>query len=134
VAKLGRATTVQLNANRHPAFLTRIGPKFKGTPDSQRFGAWARTLPRGAEAKFGLDPEFARSLAGGPATLRVIFLDRGAGSLAVQAGALRFQHTLTDSGRWQTAGFAIQRASFTEISLAGTTDVTLHMVGIVRSP
>src|SRR5262249_20614687 len=30
IAKLGRATTVQLNANRHPAFLTGIVPKFKG--------------------------------------------------------------------------------------------------------
>ena len=88
-------------------------PEQKVGPDDQRFGAWARTLAKGGEAKFALDPDFARSLAGKRATVHVIFLDRGAGSFTVRAAERKFEHALADSGRWQTAEFAIDRAGFT---------------------
>lgn len=108
-------------------------PEQKAGPDDQRFGAWARTLARGAEAKFELDHDFARSLEGKPAKLRLIFLDRGAGKLLVRAGAMKVERALADSGRWQTAEFDVDRAGFTDVAISATADVTLHMLEVARS-
>jgi len=49
-------------------------------PDDQRFGAWALALPKGEQVAFALDPDFARSLKGRKATLRVTYLDQGDGT------------------------------------------------------
>jgi hypothetical protein len=108
-------------------------PEQKVGPDEQRFGAWARTLARGAEAKFELDPGFARSLSGTKAALRAIFFDRGAGRIMVQAGGRKFERALADSGRWQTAEVAIDRAGFTDIAVSATADLTLHMIEVART-
>jgi hypothetical protein len=107
-------------------------PEQKVGPDDQRFGAWARTLAGGAEAKFELDSVLARSLADKKATLRVIFFDRGTGNITIQAGGRKFERALAGSGRWQTAEFAIDRAGFTDIAISATADLTLHMIEVVR--
>jgi hypothetical protein len=109
-------------------------PEEKIGPDDQRFGAWARTVPGGAQAKFALDPEFARSLEGRKVTVRVVFLDRGTGSFTVRASGREFTSKLGDSGRWRTAEFEVAPARFMDgdITAGGATDLTLHMIEIVR--
>jgi hypothetical protein len=107
-------------------------PEQKVGPGEQRFGAWARTLARGAEARLELDPDFARSLSGKQATVHVIFFDRGTGGFTVAAGGRKFEHALGDSGRWQTASFVVDRAGFAAVAVSGTADLTLHMIEVVR--
>jgi hypothetical protein len=107
-------------------------PEQKVGPDDQRFGAWARTLARGAEAKFELDADFARSLSGKKATVRVIVFDRGLGGFTVRAGGRKFERSLADSGRWQTAEFAIDHADLADIVISSSADLTLHMIEVVR--
>jgi hypothetical protein len=109
----------------------------KAGPDDQRFGAWAMTLAKGDEVKFGLDPVFARSLAGKKAILRVTYLDRNEGTFTVRASGREFHGKLGASGRWKTAEFEIDKAAFTadggaQIALRGDADVTLHMVEVAR--
>jgi hypothetical protein len=100
-------------------------PEEKIGPDDQRFGAWALTLPKGAEAKFALDPAFARSLK--KATVRVTYLDRGAGTFAL----LGHRTKLTGSERWKTAEFVVTQPS-AEFAITADTDLTLHMIEISR--
>jgi hypothetical protein len=113
-------------------------PEQKIGPDDQRFGAWARTLAKGSEAKFALDSSFARSLAGGRAILRVIYLDRGAGTFTVHAAGRAFSRTLASSGRWQTAEFKIDHADLmadpagAHIAIQSTDDMTLHMIEVLK--
>jgi hypothetical protein len=94
-------------------------------PDDQRFGAWARTLTKGAEARFALDPAFARSLK--KATVRVTYLDRDGGTFEV----LGHQTKLTGTGRWKTAEFDVAQPP-AEIAITASTDVTLHMIEVSR--
>jgi hypothetical protein len=114
-------------------------PEQKAGPDDQRFGAWARTLPKGGEAKFALDPEFAASLTGKKVILRVVFLERGAGTFAVRAAGRNFDQALTDSGRWKTAEFPIDRftlaatADGAHIAIQAADDLTLHMLEVART-
>jgi hypothetical protein len=75
-------------------------PAQKAGPDGQRFGAWARSLPKGGKAVFALDPEFARSLGGQKATLRLTYLDQGDGALTLRAAGRTFPVALGASGRW----------------------------------
>jgi hypothetical protein len=112
-----------------------LKPEQKIGPDDQRFGAWALTLPRGTEAKFALDPDFARSLAGKNAKLRVTYLDQGDGTLTVLASGRPLQSKLGASGRWKTTEFDISAASFTSgapITVQATFDVALHMIEVLR--
>lgn len=94
-------------------------------PDDQRFGAWALTLPKGAEVKFTLDPAFARSLK--KATVRVTYLDRGVGTFAV----LGRETKLTGSARWKTAEFDATQPT-AGLAITADTDVTLHMIEVSR--
>ncbi len=118
---------------------TPMKPEQKVGPDDQRYGAWACTLPSGGTAKFSLDADLARSLEGGKAVLRVIYLDRGAGRFAVSASGAKFEQTLGGSGRWKTAAFAIDRAAFAvgdkgaPIVLEAESDLTLHMIEVARA-
>ena len=101
-------------------------------PDDQRFGAWARTLEKGGAAVFAPDADFARSLAGKGATLRVIYLDRGEGSFAVDAAGQKFRQPLGGSGRWKTAEFRLGGGALGEIRITAGEDLTLHMVEVAR--
>ncbi len=113
-------------------------PEQKAGPDDQRFGAWARTLSKGAQAKFALDAGFARSLAGKKAILRVTFLDQGDGAFTVRGAGRTFRNKLTGSGRWMTAEFEIVPASLgagadgAHIAIEGDTSLTLHMIELAR--
>jgi hypothetical protein len=112
------------------------GAEMKGEqkvgPGDQRFGAWARTLSKGSVVKFVPDADFARSLAGKTALLRVIYLDKGTGTFEVAAAGMKFQQTLGGSGRWQTAEFKLGGAALEEIGISAAADVTLHMVEVAR--
>ena len=106
-------------------------------PDDQRFGAWARTLS-GGTAKFALDADFARSLEGKKAAVRVIYLDRGASEFQVIAAGKKFEQKLTGSGRWKTAEFPIAGVSFqtgadgAQLLVTSAGDLTLHMIEVTR--
>jgi hypothetical protein len=105
-------------------------PERKIGPDDQRFGAWAYTLAKGAQVRFELDADFARSLAGKKAILRVTYLDRGAGTFAVHAAGRRFTGALSGSGRWKTAEFATSVPG--QIAIDAGADLTLHMIEVSR--
>jgi hypothetical protein len=113
-------------------------PEEKIGPDDQRFGAWARTVPGGAQAKFALDEAFARSMDGKNAKLRVVFLDRGVGSFTVRASGREFRGALGDTGRWKTAEFEIGSARFAadeagaHVAIGSEGGVTLHMIEVMR--
>jgi hypothetical protein len=49
-----------------------MAPVGKAGADDRRFGAWARSLKKGAEARFTLDADFARSLQGRPAKVNLV--------------------------------------------------------------
>jgi hypothetical protein len=110
-------------------------PEQKIGPDDQRFGAWALTLPKNTEMRFALDPDFARSLAGKKAKVRVTYLDQGAGSFMVLAFGRTVATELTNSGRWKTAEFEIASASFAPeapVAIQSAAGVTLHMIEVLR--
>ena len=94
-------------------------------PDDQRFGAWALTLPKGAQVTFALDPGFARSLTGKRAKVRVTYLDQSDGTFTLGA----VQCKLTNSGRWKTAELDIAPGN---IVIQSATDLTLHMIEVAR--
>jgi hypothetical protein len=111
----------------------------KSGPDAQRFGAWARLLPRDQTMQLVLDPAFAASLATQTAELRVTYLDRGTGSFDIQAASQTFHAQCSDSGRWKTITWELSRPVFgktdsrAHISLRALgADLTLHMVEITR--
>jgi len=108
-------------------------------PETQRYGAWARQLPKGSKMRLALDDGFARSLAGAKPELHVTYLDRGRGSLTVAAAGRSFSLKLRDTNRWQTAGWPLDRASLRKdaggahISLGSDdADVVLHMIEVAR--
>jgi len=114
-------------------------PEQKVGPDEERFGAWARTLPRDGEAKFALDPAFARSVEGKSVVIGVIYLDRGNGMFTVRAAGRKFEQPLGRSGRWRRAAFKIDRVSFASdgnsahVTIVAAADLTLHMIEIARN-
>jgi hypothetical protein len=115
----------------------KMKPEQKIGPDDQRFGAWALTLPKGAEVKFALDPDFARSLAGRKVAVRVIYLDQGSGAFTVRTGRT-FPGEVSNSGRWKAAENEIDGASLAagsdgeHIVIQADIDLTLHMVEVAR--
>jgi hypothetical protein len=119
---------------------TKLKAERKVGPDDQRFGAWAHTLPAGGAVTFALDSDFARSLEGKKALLRVVYLDRGAGRFTIRASGKTFEQAVGDSGRWKTAQFDIDHAAITadgeiaHIALDTEGDLTLHMIEIARTP
>lgn len=111
---------------------SHLKPGQKIGPDDQRFGAWALTLPKGEQAKFALDPDFARSLAGGKALVRVTFLDQGTGAFIVHTAGHNFPGTSSNSGRWKTVEFEVDGADAAQIAIEGDSDLTLHMIEVSR--
>jgi hypothetical protein len=111
----------------------------KAGPDEQRFGAWARLLPRNQMMHLVLDDAFAASLATQTAELRVTYLDRGKASFDVQAAGQTLHEQCTDSGRWKTATWQLQSPIFAKdnsrahiILNALGADLILHMVEVTR--
>lgn len=106
-------------------------------PDEQRFGAWARLLPRDQNMQLVLDDTFAASLATQTAELRVTYLDRGAGSFDIQAAGRTYHAQCSASGRWKTLAWELSRPVFgkddsnAHVSLRALgSDLILHMVEV----
>jgi hypothetical protein len=107
----------------------KMKPEQNIGPADQRFGAWAMTLAKGEEVKFELDAAFNHSVQ--KAAVRVTYLDRGTGAFTLRTAGQQFQEKLTDTGRWKTAQFGASHSP-AEIAIAADTDLTLHMVEVVR--
>lgn len=111
----------------------------KAGPDQQRFGAWARLLPRDQTMQFVLDDTYAASLATQSAELRVTYLDCVACSFEIGTAGRTFHAQCSDSGRWKTIAWEFPRPVFTKsdsgahVSLrANGADLILHMVELTR--
>jgi hypothetical protein len=108
-------------------------------PGDQRFGAWARLLPRDQTMQLALHEAFAASLATQDAELRVTYLDHGTGSFDIQAAGQTYHAQCSDSGRWKTITWELFRPDFKKAdsgvhlclrALGG--DLTIHMVEVAR--
>ncbi|MCX7006438.1 MAG: hypothetical protein NTY53_04185 [Kiritimatiellaeota bacterium] len=111
----------------------------KAGPDDQRFGAWARLLPRDQTVQLVLDDTFAASLATQTAELRVTYLDRGTGSFDMQAAGRAFHVQGSDSGRWKTIAWELSHPVFEKDDASAHlrlralgADLILHMVEVAR--
>jgi hypothetical protein len=110
-------------------------PLEKAGPDDQRFGAWARLLKKGTKAVFALNPEFATSLTGKPATVSFTYLDRGRGQIELRNSGTCSYVPVNDTGRWLTAEFPVGKSAFDSgITLSADTDVAVHMLEVRRWP
>jgi Beta-galactosidase len=118
-----------------------VGPV--GPPD-QRFGAFARRFPAGAEAKLALDSEFRNTLQAG-ARVRVIYLDEARTapawiSVRTRAGVEKIgELNFAGGGRWVAAEFAVSREIAAEFAgdwqfsvSAGADPLILHMIEVLR--
>ena len=110
-------------------------------PEQQRFGTWARVLPAGDTMRLKPSPEFAGSLSGKPASLRVVILDSGTTplTLALDNGQ-SWEIPRTDTGRWREYVVPVERfpaaspGSNIEIVVRShSAETVLHMVEIIRS-
>ena len=108
-------------------------------PDDQRFGAWARLLPRDETMRLVLDDAFAASLATQNAELHITHLDQGTGSFDIHAAGQTFHAQSNNSGRWKTIVYELSRPDFgkddsgahVRLNARGS-DLTLHMVAVAR--
>jgi len=109
-------------------------------PDDQRYGAWARVLPKGGSMKLALNDAFAASVNGQSVTVNVVYLDREEDGFRVDAAGGRFVKKNGNTGKWQTAAFQVEKAAFAKDAagahvtvVSNGENVTLHMVEVVRS-
>lgn len=99
-------------------------------PADQRYGAWARELAPGSTMVLQLDPAFATSLAGKPATVRLVCLN-GTGNLQFAGQTIPLQ--AMDGTRWQTAEFPVATWQGDTLRIAAAqTPLILHLVEVVR--
>jgi hypothetical protein len=105
-------------------------------PTTQRFGAWARSLAKGAAAELGLDSAFrAHENLQKTKIVNVTYLDdvSGDGFTVVAAGG-SLSVKLAGTGKWQTATLSSQgsfaaNASGADVVVTATKGtITLHMV------
>ena len=105
-------------------------------PKDQRYGAWARELPKGEEMSFRVDPGFLAAQAGKRLVIRVVYLDEGSGKFEVAGPDRCISRSLTDSGRWLTAKWEVAAADLgaekgaNVIVKNSDQQLTLHMVEI----
>ena len=108
-------------------------------PDDQRYGAWARVLPKGETMRVVLDDRFAKSLSQRKAVVQITVLDDGDGTLTVRASGRELSVPLKNTGRWRTAALSLQAAAWepdrsgAHLTVAADRDVHLHMVEVVPS-
>ena len=105
-------------------------------PDAQRFGGWARRLPDGETVTLDLNPDFADSLQGQPATVALVYLDTpDAGSTQILCGNSRGQVPRGKTDRWQRFELPVPAVTGrTVILTCRERPVTLHMVEVRRQP
>jgi hypothetical protein len=105
-------------------------------PDWQRFGAWARRVPANGRMRFQLDDRFANTL-GGNATIRVTYFNSKSPRFSVVTNGMNRDVAGGGTGTWKTAEFSVPASdlkgnSGADITLQAKTDVTIHMVEVVR--
>jgi hypothetical protein len=113
------------------AALDSAGPKW------QRYGAWARRINNGGRMRFELDDRFAGSLGSGQAYVRIVFLDSGTVSFAVDTPGGSFNVRGNGKGTWVTKEVAVPASAFSgssgaDITLQANSDVVVHMVEVTR--
>ncbi len=108
-------------------------------PDGERYGAWARRIPANGQMRFQLDQDFAAAIGGQGVTLRITYFDSRSPRFTVSAAG-GVQQTIRGSatGRWRTINVPIDSAAFgsnsgADITIDANTDVTLHMVEVLRT-
>ena len=113
--------------------LTGVGP------DRERFGAWARRIPANGRMRFELDEDFAGAISGQAVTVRITYFDARNPRFTVSAAG-GTEQTIRGgaTGRWRTISVPIDSAAFLsgggpDISISAKTDVTLHMVEVIRT-
>lgn len=99
-------------------------------PEDQRYGAWARELPAGATMTLRLDSTFAKSLAGKPATVRLVYLS---GTGTFQFSGETHPVPATDGERWQVRELPVATWQGDTVQVTATqTPLILHMVEVCR--
>ena len=107
-------------------------PVANAGPADQRYGAWARRLAAGESMTFRLDAAFAKSLAGKPAAVRVIYLDEAGAPLRLTAPGAQAPLPRAGTGRWIERTVRVPRAAFGEIRIEAPEGATLHWVEVLR--
>ncbi|HNP35117.1 MAG TPA: beta-galactosidase [Woeseiaceae bacterium] len=108
-------------------------------PEWQRFGAWARRVPAGGRMRFRLDTRFANAIAGQGVTLRVTYFDSRNPRFSVRTESGASQNLRgSATGTWKTIDMPLGSSSAwgqgdADITISATTDVTFHMVEVVRT-
>lgn len=108
-------------------------------PATQRFGAWARRIPKGGRLRLEIDDRFAGAVAGQDMALEITYFDTSHPEFEVSATGVAAQSirgSATDS--WQTVRVPLGYADFSgnsgaDITVSADSDVILHMVELVRT-
>jgi hypothetical protein len=112
--------------------LSGVGPSW------QRYGAWARRVPADGRMRFQVDDRFANTVSGQDMVLRVTYFDSRNPRFSVTAGGNKQTFRGSAKGIWMTIDMPLGPIDFSaesgaDITLSATTDVTIHMVELVRS-
>ena len=108
-------------------------------PDWQRFGAWSRRIPADGRMRFRLDDAFAEAAAGEEMLLKVTYFDSRSPRFVVDvSGAETQSFRGSATGTWKTIEMPLGRIDLSkndgaDITINASTNVTLHMVELVRS-
>lgn len=108
-------------------------------PDEQRFGGWARVLPKGKRMRFDIDDRFVNSINEKPSIVNLIYYDKGVGKISLTASGREFTVGMKDTGRWQTASFDLTKSHFISNSegadisvISNDQDIIVHMVEVTH--
>ncbi len=115
-------------------------------PEQQRYGAWARILPANETMRFALNPDFAASLTGSGAVIRIVCLDDLQGSFDVVLAGRQVQPThsvrqvLTGTKRWREftvpvdgQALAADRTDSQIQIRTNASPIYLHMIEVQRA-
>jgi len=108
--------------------------------NSQRFGAWARSILQDNSVRLALSNLFAASLKGKQAVIRIIYFDDKKGSsFETIFGNTKLKTVLQGTSKWQTLEIPVAKANFlkdnagADITItAKNGDIILHMINVER--
>lgn len=106
-------------------------------PDWQKNGMWARKVRAGGTMRFQLDSRLANSMRSGNAVVRVTYFNSRNPKFTLQTPGSKKVFTGGGTGTWKTMELVVPAGEFAgsggaDITLRATTDVTFHMVEVVR--
>ncbi|GAB6165073.1 hypothetical protein JCM19992_10730 [Thermostilla marina] len=109
---------------------------FNQGPDSERFGAFAKTFRAGETVRVEIDRRFVQSLSDS-AALNVVVLDTPGLNLALRCGGKLFSIRGKGTGRWMRSRWTIaasdlQRAKGIVEAVPQGNTATLHMIEVER--